>query len=237
MADKQPLINNRNWGLLIGVPFTVFVVGLIVYGNFFASSSHPTNFVWEYRPVLYVCDTAPEWAQPDAEPFARATKWWEDQGWAFENIEAGPCTELCKVTTDEGETLDVTCNKGKVTLDLMDRWWDEDHAGVCRHPAGIEVMRDKDWATILVPNVILGSSEVGGIGEDGEISSPPMLPKDADALVLAHEIGHCLAGLGHNQGPPVGCARLNPKTGAMMNPNLYSGGWVDEAIPDAPEEW
>ena len=30
----------RHWGLFIGIPFTLFVVGLIVYGNFFGSSEN-----------------------------------------------------------------------------------------------------------------------------------------------------------------------------------------------------
>ena len=217
-------MNDRNWGLYIGIPFTALVVGLIVYGNFFSTSSHPVNFAWEYRPTLHICDTAPQWAQEDAEALILATEWWEDQGWAFDNIVTGPCNNTCQVLTESGDTIYVTCEHGKVVLDLMDNWWDEDHAGVCRHPA-VDVMQDRHWTTILVPNIL-----------DPHLEAKP-LPQDAKALVLAHEIGHCLAGLGHNQGPVVGCARLNPKTGSVMNPELSASGWVNEAIPTSPDTW
>jgi hypothetical protein len=220
-------IGRKEVGLAIGLPFTALVVGLIIYGNFFASSSHQTNFEWEIRPDLYICDTAPKWVKPEHRSFKQAEEFWEEQGWAFRTVEVGPCNELCTVKTEDGKSIDVTCNRGKVTIDLMDKWWSEEHAGVCRYPSGKEVLQDNDWTTILVPNVILGSTEVDA----------PMLPPDAEALVLAHEIGHCLAGLGHNEGPSVGCGRLNSKTGAVMNPNLYNGGWVDEAIPESPMEW
>jgi hypothetical protein len=224
------LFSDRTFGLVVGLSFTTLVVGLIVYGNFFASSSHQVNFTWEQQPTLYVCDTAPDWAKPGKEPLTKALAFWEAHGWTFENIEVGPCSESCMVKNDKGKTLTVTCNKGMVTLDLMDQWFSTEHAGLCRYPAGVDVMRGSHWATILVPGAIFGSDE---INEEG---SGPTLPLDAEALVLAHEVGHCLAGLGHNQGPPVGCVRLNSKTGALMNPSLYNSGWVDEALP-APPAW
>ena len=51
------------------------------------------------------------------------------------------------------------------------------------------------------------------------------LPEHVEALVYTHEGLHC-RGVGHNLGPVIipGLARLNPKTGSVMNPNLLSGG-------------
>lgn len=223
--------SKRYIGLAVGLAFTALVVGLLVYGNFFASSSHETMFVWDQRPVLHVCDTVPDWAQPGSPSFDKATDWWEEHGWAFDNIEVGPCSNLCSTTDDKGEPIEVVCNPGKVTLDLMDQWWSEEHAGVCRFPTKLReshLVTGKDWTTILVPNVVLGSDDI----------EAPLLPADVEALVLAHEIGHCLVGLDHNEGPALGGGcRLNPKTGALMNPSIYKAGWVDEAIPLPPEEW
>jgi hypothetical protein len=232
--DKQPLINSRNWGLLIGIPFTIFVVGLIVYGNFFASSSHDQHFTWEYRPELHVCDTAPEWAKPGHKDFNQARDFWKARGWSYSKVTVGPCPKICDFKDpDTGKTRSVACNTGKVTIDLRDQWFKEDHAGECVRPASKDVLRDNDWVTILLPSVIYGITEFPE--EFG--AEVPMLPPDVNAMTLAHEEGHCLVGIGHNEGPPVGCARLNSKTGSVMNPTIYGGGWVDEALPSPPTEW
>jgi hypothetical protein len=220
----------KNWGLFIGIPFTVLVAGLILYGNFFASSENPQTFEWEYRPDLYVCDTAPDWTKPDSKDFAKAMKFWEGLGFAFNNIETGPCPKTCEFTDqDSGKKRTVACNLGKVTLDLRDQWFSEDHAGECVRP-NKDVLRDNDWTTMLFPSVIYGSDDI-----DAE-----MLPPDVNAQTLGHETGHCLAGVDHNLGAALGCGggcRLNSKTGALMNPTIYGGGWVDEGLPAPPEGW
>ena len=215
-------------GLLLGIPFTLLVVGLLIYGHFFATSLNPVFFTWEYRPSLYVCDSAPSWAKPGSESFDRAISFWEERGWSFSDIEVGPCAKTCKATDERGRPVEKTCMRGKVVLDLMDSWLDPEHAGSCTYPETM-VMRDNDWATITVPSVILGSFNNG--------PADTTLPPDAEALVLAHEIGHCLVGLGHNQGPPIGCGHLNSKTGHVMNPSIYKSGWDDEALPEPPKEW
>jgi len=213
------------YGKYIGGAFTVLVLALIIYGNVFATSVTPTNFRWEKPPVLYICGTAPAWVQPGSEALTKALTFWSHHGYDFASVEAGPCTSLCLVRNDKGEEISVTCNPGKVTLDLMDKWWSEEHAGVCRFQTGVEVLGASNWTTMLVPKVIMGSDEIDA----------PMLPADAEALVLTHETGHCLAGLAHNLGPSLGCGggcRLNPKTGHIMNPNLYKTSWGDEALPN-----
>lgn len=226
-------------GLAIGIPFTVLVVGLLIYGNFIGKSANPIESTWEYRPVLYICDTAPKWAQPDTEEVAQALKFWEDRGWAFSNIETGPCPNLCTGRDEDGSETQTTCMRGKVTLDLFSgNYWKEDHAGVCVKPTK-EFLGTNDWATIMIPAVIYGDDGLDFAGGDFPAGSPPLLPADVEAMVLAHEVGHCLAGLGHNIGPVVipGCATLDSKTGHIMNPNVYKGGWGDEAVPQPPEGW
>jgi len=232
------LLTNKTFGLVAGLSFTALTVGLIIYGNFFATSTTPQVFFWEYRPNLHVCDTAPGWAKVDSDDLAKALKFWEDQGWAFNNIETGPCPTACTGVNADGEERTVACNKGKVTIDLMDKWLGKDHAGVCTYQARIlerGLVRDDDWVTIQLPSDVDGAwsfpEEFGGASQQ--------LPLDAKALVAAHEIGHCLVGLAHNMGPPVipGVLRLNPKTGAVMNPNIYTGGWVKEGLPSTPSNW
>lgn len=226
-------------GLAIGIPFTLLVVGLLVYGNFFAESSNPVDSTWSYRPALYVCDTAPAWAQPNSEDVAKALQFWEDRGWAFSNITSGPCPDLCTGRDEDGNETKTTCLRGTVTLDLFDgKHWKEDHAGVCVKPDK-EFLGATDWATIMLPSVIYGSDVTLLPGDDFPAGAPATLPADVNALVLAHEVGHCLVGLGHNIGPTVipGWLTLNPKTGHIMNPNVYRGGWVDESLPPTPEDW
>jgi hypothetical protein len=227
---KKRLWWAKHWGLFIGIPFTILVVGLIVYGNL-STSEHQHNFEWEYRPDLYICDTAPEWAQTMSEDIHKADGWWADQGFAFNNIKGGPCPNTCTfMDPDLKKERTVACNKGMVTLDLRDQWFSEDHAGECIRPKDKTVLRDVDWTTILLPSIIFGSDDI-----DAE-----MLPLDVNSQTIGHEIGHCLVGIGHNLGPSLGCGggcRLNSKTGAMMNPTIYGGGWVNEALPPAPPEW
>jgi len=202
-------------------------VGLIVWGNFFTTSSHPVLFSWTVQPKLVVCDTVPDWAQPGTPAFKQAIAFWKDHGWEFSSIETAPCTEVCTVNVEEADDVEVTCNPGAVTLDLIDQWGGENHPGKCRKLKNVTLLGADDWSTILVPAVVEGSAEIDA----------PMLPKDANAIVLAHEIGHCLVGLDHNVGPGVGCANLNPKTGAVLNPSIYSAGWVDEGLPASPPAW
>lgn len=215
-------------GLGIGLTLTAIVLGLIIWGNFFASSETPTMQPWQQQPVLHVCDTAPDWAQPGTEEFKQAIAFWKDHGWTFSAVESGPCPETCTGRPiDPHEETNTPCNPGKVTLDLFaGQRWKEDHFGVCVKP-GKDSLGPSDWATIMVPSTVDATIPEGGL-ED-----MPSLPKDAKALVLAHEVGHCLAGLSHNHGPSIGgCARLNPKTGHLMNPNIYKTGWGDEALPE-----
>lgn len=226
-------------GLAIGIPFTLVVVGLIVYGNFFAHSSNPVMTTWEYRPALYICDTAPDWVRPDSEDVAKALQFWEDRGWAFGNITSGPCPDLCTGRDEDGNETKTTCLRGTVALDLFDgKHWKEDHAGVCVKPDKA-TLGASDWATIMVPMVIYGADDFALSGDDFPAGATPMLPSEVNAKVLAHEVGHCLVGLGHNVGPVVipGLLTLNPKTGHVMNPNIYNGGWGDESLPPAPSGW
>jgi hypothetical protein len=210
------------YGVYVGAVFSVIVIGLIIYGNFFAKSVTLTSFVWRNQPVLHICDSAPEWAREGSEDLTRALDWWKERGWSFVSITTGPCPDVCKGVEEDGETLrEVTCNKGRVTLDVMDKWWNDNHVGLCTRVVNKESFGAEEWSTITVPSQPFGPD-----------SDPRDFPAHPRAQVLAHEIGHCLVGLGHNVGPPLipGLLTLNPKTGHIMNPVIQDGGWNDESI-------
>jgi hypothetical protein len=197
-------------GLIVGIPFTILVVGLIIYGNL-STSSHPVNFEWEYRPTLYICDDAPEWATPGQPDFEEAMGFWGELGWAPGDIQISSCDTICKTSSG----VHIACHKGGVTLTLRGQDFGENHAGKCTRPPDKEMLQDNDWTTIQLPSTL----------------------DEYRAEVIAHEYGHCLVGVGHNLGPSVGCSRLNPKTGAVMNPKTTGLGWVTEGLPDPPAEW
>ena len=211
----------NKYSFYIGMAFTALVVSLLVYGHVFGKVEIPQTSTWSEQPGLHICTAAPEWAQAENPALGTAQKWWSGQGWRFREVRSGPCPQTCE-GKHEDRKITVSCFPGWITLDLRGQWWDEEHAGVCVRPHAGEI----EWAAIQVPSVLLGSEEVGA----------PALPIDSESLILAHEIGHCLAGLDHNQGPPlVPGVRLNPKTGSVMNPHLTESGWDDEGIPHG--EW
>ena len=197
-------------GLIIGIPFTALVVALIVYGNL-SMSSHEVNFEWEYRPTLYICDDAPEWATPGQPDFEEALGFWGARGWHPGDIQSSSCDTICETSSG----VSTACHKGGVTLTLRGQDLGENHAGKCTRPLGEAMLRDTDWTTIQLPSTL----------------------DEYRAETIAHEYGHCLVGIGHNQGPSVGCTRLSPKTGALMNPTNAGVGWVDEGLPVPPPEW
>lgn len=227
---------SSKFGLYIGLTLTVLVSGLIIYGNFFATSVTPVGFRWASQPDLHICDTAPAWARPGQPSFDKAVGFWKDHGWTFASVSVGPCSESCTGTDKAGNARTVACVKGAVTLDLMDQWMGVDHVGRCTFSGEMlaaGVVTASDWTTITVPPVVLEAEEFAT--PEGETQGRS-LPADAEGVVLAHEIGHCLVGLEHNLGPALGCdaVRLNAKTGHVMNPSIYTSGWVDETLPTTP---
>ena len=85
-------------GLIVGIPFTALVVALIVYGNL-SMSSHEVNFEWEYRPTLYICDDAPEWATPGQPDFEEALGFWGARGWHPGDIQSSSCDTICETSS------------------------------------------------------------------------------------------------------------------------------------------
>jgi len=216
-------------GLIVGLSFTAIVLAMIIYG-LVAPSHTPVETEWESAPVLRVCSDAPDWAQSGTEAFDEAVAFWIDHGWRFKAIEKGPCNKLCTGFDEAGKEFEIACEEGVVTLTVLSgRAWTDEHQGVCVTSADEGPIT---WGAIGVPPYL--DSAI-----DWETGESDFLPKDAEALVLAHEMGHCLAGLGHNIGPAVipGCATMDSKPGHLMNPYTGKTGWGDEGIKGPPEGW
>ena len=211
-------------GLIVGLSFTAIVLVLIIYG-IAAPSKTPVETTWESPPVLRVCTDAPEWAQSGGPALDTAIAYWIDQGWQFKAIEEGPCNNLCTGLDEAGKEFKIPCEKGYVTLTaLPGPVWTEEHLGVCVRSADTGTIT---WGAIGVPEFL--NSAINW--ETGETEFPPT---DAEAIVLAHEFGHCLAGLGHNQGAPVipGVANMDAKPGHIMNPITHKTGWGNEGLAE-----
>jgi len=214
-------------GLIGGGIFTVIVLVMIIYG-LAAPSRTPVETTWDSQPVLRVCTDAPEWAQSGGEALDTAIAYWIEQGWRFKAVEKGPCPNVCTGLDEAGKEFQIPCEPGTVTLTaLPGTVWTEEHLGVCvRSNEGTIT-----WGAVGVPEYLDAAI-------NWETSEAGFLPKDADAIVLAHEFGHCLAGLGHNIGAPVGgCASMDAKPGHIMNPITHKTGWGNEGLAEPPASW
>jgi len=187
----------------------------IVAANLFLEAEVPKGAGWETPPALRICDTAPAWAGPDSPDLDRALAFWRDHGVLIAGaVERGPCPPGCTGVDEKGRERVVSCVPGKLVIDLTDavEAGNEDHVAACIRPSPLS------WGTILVPSTIL-------------LDSDELPPADVQAIVLAHELGHCLADRDHVLGPRLlPGLRLNPKTGHVLNPSILKSGWGDEGL-------
>lgn len=219
------LKTQKSVGLIIGLTVTGIVLAMTIY-MIVGPQRVPVESDWAEPPVLYVCDTAPGFAQPDHKAFKQAVKYWTDRGWSPSAIDSGPCTKLCEGPDD----VQVPCMPGAITVDILSgTYWTEEHIGVCVRSRQTGTIPKDGWAYIGIPPYFEPSID----WEGGETL---FLPKDAEAYVVAHEIGHCLAGLGHASGAPMGCMAMETVPGHMMHENAYHAGWTDQSIPKGPGE-
>jgi hypothetical protein len=217
-------------GLVVGLTFTAVVIAMIIY-MVAGPQRVPVDMAWGDPPILYVCDTAPDFVQPGSPQFQKALAYWNDRGWTPKAIDSGPCTQLCRGMDIAGQETQVTCIPGAVVIDGMTGpYWTEGHLGVCVTSKLGETLGTTDWGHISIPPYLEPSIN----WEGGETE---FLPKDAESFVLAHELGHCLAGLGHAMGAPMGCMAMATVPGHMMHENAYHAGWTDQDIPEAPKDW
>jgi hypothetical protein len=126
-----------------------------------------------------------------------------------------PCSYEVK-----GVLRSATCIDGGITVDLRDRWFNDEHAG--------ETLREIDGrgivlrASIQVPLRVTDDRPA-----TADLGTP--LPHDARRLVLAHELVHAL-GYDHTE------TRLSKgvvarKPGELMHPQLIASGWGFAGLP------
>lgn len=178
------------------------VAALFTYGAIVPHEA-PKLTWWETPPPLHVCTYAPEWTTPDVMFGARTA--WEAHDVKADGTTYGPCSQ-CAVGNEV-----VPCKLGSVAIaaeyNTQVLGENREAGGRTVYPA--EALTDGlTWATILLPR------------------DPPG-DHDTNTRVVAHELGHALAGLGEAQGPPLGCdqVRLAPRPGLLMHPKMEYGGW------------
>lgn len=209
------------FGKYAAIPFTVFVVGLLIYLHFFATVQVPVLGEWGGKPVVKVCSTAPKWVMRE---LPQGLNFWEKVGKGVRGVETGDCSQICSVEKDGVHRM-VACEPGKILIDLRDQAFSEKHADETIHPDSSVFV----WVTILVPEAILGESGMG----DSSVLEPTAfntLPRYSPySLTMAHMLGHAF-GYGHAFTPIIpGLLRADP-TGHVMNPELNDGGWSTEGI-------
>lgn len=201
-------------GRHVGGAFALLVVGLLAYLHAFAVTEVPRPRSQPYAsPDVLVCSGLP--AVTD-EVVQAVRVFWARSHRAVGAVRRIDCGTLRQCQAGRRA---LPCSPGNIVVTLRDRWFKEGHAGetVCSPREG-----ESEWCTILLPSKLLASEE----------PDAPMLPPDADALVLAHEVGHWW-GYEHAATPILGPFVSEP-TGHVMNPRLSAAGWGDEGLGGTP---
>lgn len=202
-------MNRKKIGLAVGLTFTVFIVGLLVWLNFGLTAEVPQKAVLPTEPrPLIICAGAPEQARRFA---GQARSFLSSHKCLFDIPTNGFCDNFCRISEDRA----VPCRAGAVLIALRDGQYDEDHAD--------ETISEVDektgqilWATVLLPEKIFAP--------DGAV-----LPSDAYALAVTHGLAHS-CGFGHSRTHIIG-SFYSEKTGELMNPSMLKAGWGVEGLP------
>lgn len=199
------MLKNR-WTVALGAAFTAAVVVPLLVA-YLSPVVVPQDFCWEQPPRVILCPDVPEWVGEESS-VAEGMLFWEDAGYMFGPISAGGCSLLC-----DSPVGMVPCQPGAITVTLATSSAPSNHIGNCT-VGGEGAQR---WGAITVSGYI-------GDQLDG-------LPRDAEDLIIAHELGHCL-GLGHAEGPDLPWRfKLPPPAGHVMNPVVEKVGWGHDGVP------
>jgi hypothetical protein len=215
-------------GLMIGVPFTLLVVGLLVYLHLFATPTVPKpRDQGDVVPDLLVCEGEVPWlTEKEAD---KAIQFWKDHGHPMGVYKRVPCGSLeqCKTTEEKPRTM--PCSRGHIVVSLRDQRFDDEHLGET-----VTVYDEKTgkvmWSAILLPSALLPPE--GTVNEEGVLEVPEF-PADVKDLVVTHEIGHWF-GHDHVQTPLPGPFFAEP-TGHILTRSVFKQGWGDAGLPETPQ--
>jgi len=202
-------ISGKTAGGIAGGAFTAVVVGLLLFLHLGGKVEVP-RFAEPLSGAkrIYLCKGAPAWV---ALELADAQAFWKKHGAVYGTVEKNAdCPATCQI---DGRA--VACHEGAITIDLRDQAFDQEaHAGETLWVKQGERLR---WVTLLLPDKI--EPPEGGAS----------LPKDINALVLTHEMGHA-EGLDHSL-TRISKGAISHKTGEVMNPATSGLGWGAAGLP------
>lgn len=135
----------------VGISFTIFVAGSLVYLHLFATvvTPHPRHET-AISPNMMVCEEDPlDWITPSV--FDKVDKYVTSLGYGLGDLQKVPCSSLRQCQYDAKRS--VPCEKGQIVVSLRDKWFSEDHAGETLVHFDTET-GEVNWAAILLPQKI-----------------------------------------------------------------------------------
>lgn len=219
------LSKSNRIGLMIGVPFTLFVVGLLLYLHLFGTPTVAKRWDQDVEvPDLLVCEGEVPWVTEEVAN--TAIKFWKEHDHPMGVYKRVPCASLeqCKTTDAKPRTL--PCSRRDIVVSLRDQQFAEEHLGetvTVLDPTG-----KVNWSAIMLPAVLL-EPEMPIMDENGQLLDTPEFPPDVEALVLTHEIGHWF-GYDHVVTPLPGPFFAEP-TGHILTRSVFKQGWGDAGLP------
>jgi hypothetical protein len=210
------------YGKWFGLAFTALVVGLLVYLHVFGTPVVPQlRQPASNTPDMWVCtEDGLDWVDEDL--FKKVDEFWTAHGHPIGVLKRVPCASIAQC--EFGDRRMAPCEPNNIVVALRDKWFDEEHAGETLSVFDVNTRKTR-WSTILVPKKILGPD---GFGEFG--AEVPMLPPDAEAIVMAHEVGHWF-GYDHVVTRIAGPFFSEP-TGHVLNRSIMKAGWGAEGLPE-----
>lgn len=216
------LSRSNQIGLMIGVPFTLLVVGLHLFGTPTVPKPRDQG---EVVPDLLVCEEEVLWVTEEVAN--KAIKFWKDHGHPMGTYKRVPCGSLEQCKTTDAKPRIMPCSREDVVVSLRDQNFSEDHLGET-----VTVYDEKSgkvaWSAIALPSVLL-EPETPIMDENGQLLDTPDFPPEVEALVLTHEIGHWF-GYDHVQTPLPGPFFAEP-TGHILTRSVFKQGWDGAGLP------
>ena len=195
-------LNVLKW---VGPAIGVVAVGSLVYLYAFGQVEVPMQAEPTPSDVGF-CAFAPDWAQ-DEKNLELVEQAFKGLGININWVDPVECSDSCTMKVDEVSST-FPCVKGMTVVDLRQGHdLTEDHAGRCNR-----LLEGGDWGVVQLPAQL------------PDLEEGQRYRRDAEALVLAHELMHCVGGYDHAR-TPAGCGKAHP-SGHLMHPQVaLLGGW------------